>query len=109
MCLLVAPTTGSGYWPTLLSIGNRAIRRGRWQHVGRQPRLLLARRFNARYAVMLVHSFSPTAAWFADFQAFVGLFGVLATERNVLLPLAVCEGISLYTGWVMGDPAYLQA
>ena len=71
--------------------------------------LLLARRFNARYAVMLVHSFSPTAAWFADFQAFVGLFGVLATERNVLLPLAVCEGISLYTGWVMGDPAYLQA
>ena len=109
MCLLAAPTTGSGYWPTLLSIGNRAIRRGRWQHVGRQPRLLLARRFNARYAVMLVHSFSPTAARFAEFQAFVGLFGCPAAKRNALFLLAVREDICLYAGWASGDLAYLQA
>lgn len=33
-----------------------------------------AERFHASHAVMVVHSFSPTQAWFEDYQAFVALF-----------------------------------
>ncbi len=60
-----------------------------------------ARRFNARSAVMLVHSFSPDAAWFGDFQAFLGLFGVQA-QHNQLCQLRQLDGINVYAGWVQG-------
>src|SRR5260221_13401142 len=34
-----------------------------------------AQRFNAEFAIMLIHSFSPTDAHFEDFRAFVGFYG----------------------------------
>ena len=34
-----------------------------------------ARRFNARYAMMVVHSFSQEHRWFTDYQDFLYLFG----------------------------------
>ncbi len=70
--------------------------------------LVLARRFNARYAVMLVHSFSPVGAWFEDFETFCGLFGSRPAERDVLLPLTMAGGIALYAGWVSGNTAFLN-
>ena len=39
-----------------------------------------ARRFGARHAVMLVHSFSPNDAWFADFLEFASLCGATRGE-----------------------------
>jgi hypothetical protein len=63
--------------------------------------MIEARRFNARSAVLLVHSFSPDAAWFGDFQAFLGLFGVQA-QHNQLHWLREAQGINLYAGWVQG-------
>ena len=70
--------------------------------------LLLAQRFNARYAVMMVHSFSPTGEWFEDFQAFTGLFGLPSAEHSVLLQLTVIDGIALFAGWASGDLTFLH-
>ncbi|QPC83024.1 hypothetical protein G4Y79_01215 [Phototrophicus methaneseepsis] len=66
-----------------------------------------ARRFNARYAIMLVHSFSPTASWFDEYARFLNLFDVVA-EKNVLHHLNVVDGIDVYTVWVTGDVCFLK-
>ncbi len=69
--------------------------------------MIEARRFNARYAVMLVHSFSPTASWFDEYARFVKLFDAVA-EKNTLHHLNTVDGIDLYTGWVTGDSRFLK-
>lgn len=61
--------------------------------------ILEARRFNARYAMMIVHSFSPEKAWFADYEAFVGLFGV-STRPGRLVELPGVPTLRLFAGWV---------
>ena len=61
-----------------------------------------ARRFNARTALMVVHSFSPERAWFEDYQAFLDLFGVKG-EANRLVELGQLVGVQLYAGWVEGQ------
>ncbi len=66
--------------------------------------LLLAARFNARYALMLIHSFSPTRKWFEDYQSFVRLFNAQEARLDQLLWLGELNGIGLYAGWVSGDP-----
>ena len=66
-----------------------------------------ATRFNARSAVMLVHSFSPSQRWFTDYAAFVKLFGPTA-EIDQLVHLRTHNGIDMYAGWVSGDLAYLE-
>ena len=68
--------------------------------------LIEAKRFGASHAVMLVHSFSPTQAWFSDFAAFASLFGV-AAEPGRTLSAGKRSGVELQLGWVCGDPAYL--
>ena len=70
--------------------------------------LLPARQFNAHYAVMLVHSFSPTNKWIEDFEAFCRLFPACDGPSDSLRFLNEIEGISLYAGWVEGDPNFLQ-
>ena len=65
-----------------------------------------AKRFAARQAIMLVHSFSPTNAWFADFAAFARTLGVEA-EPNRLFPAGIRAGVEFYLGWVSGNQAYL--
>lgn len=70
--------------------------------------LLLARQFNARYAIMLVHSFSPTNQWFEDFEAFCRLFTFVDAPSGSLHFLNEMDGISLYSGWAKGDPKFLR-
>ena len=70
--------------------------------------LLLARQFDARYAVMLVHSFSPTNRWFEDFELFCRLFPACDRPSESLRFLAEIDVISLYAGWAKGDPEFLQ-
>lgn len=65
-----------------------------------------ARRFEATSAVMLVHSFSPDHLWFADYQAFLDLYGVQGAIDK-LVSLRCVEGIDLYAGWVHGDAQFL--
>lgn len=70
--------------------------------------MILARRFNAQSAVMIVHSFSQSHEWFEDYQRFTALFGVEA-EVGTLVRLNEVNGIGLYVGWVIGDALFLYA
>lgn len=63
--------------------------------------IIEAKRYNARYAMMIVHSFSAEHKWFSDYQDFLGLFGV-AGKVDELVELSKAEGIQLFTGWVVG-------
>ena len=65
--------------------------------------LILAARFNARYALMLVHSFSPTGKWFEDYKGFVRLFNVQDARPDQLQWLGDRDGICLFAGWASGD------
>lgn len=66
-----------------------------------------AKRFTAAHAVMLVHSFSQSDAWFEDYAAFVALFGSTA-KINTLVPVGACNGISMNFAWVRGDKQFLS-
>ena len=63
--------------------------------------IIEAKRFNARYAMMIVHSFSSVHKWYSDYQDFLHLFG-LASKPNELIEIKESEGIQLFTGWVSG-------
>ncbi len=64
--------------------------------------VLTAQRFNARYALMIVHSFSPQHAWLEDYQQFLGLFGV-SGGINELVELPPAGNQRLFAGWVIGE------
>jgi hypothetical protein len=64
--------------------------------------IIEAERFNAKNALMLVHSFSPTSEWYEDFENFAGLYGA-QTELNKIIALGRSNGIDLYIGWVKGE------
>ena len=65
--------------------------------------MLEAKRFNARSAVMIVHSFSKEKANFTDYAAFLGLYEIANHKSDHLYFLAELEGIKLYCGWASGD------
>jgi len=68
--------------------------------------IIEAKRFNATHAIMLIHSFSQTDEWFEDYQAFVAIFGGLASvNRIVSIPFR--PEISLHFAWVRGDAKFL--
>jgi hypothetical protein len=67
-----------------------------------------AERFDARHAVMLIHSFSHDNKWFDDFAAFAWLFGLKA-EIDRLVSTFVGKKIPLHLGWVHGNERYLDA
>lgn len=69
--------------------------------------ILEAKRFRARHAVLLVHSFSRTREWLDDFMAFGKLLGVDAVADR-LTPVRECDGVKFSMGWVCGDPAFLD-
>ena len=59
--------------------------------------LLEAKRFGASQAVMLVLSFSPTQAWFADYQTFAKLMGANAGLNEVVRARSG-DGVELHLG-----------
>jgi hypothetical protein len=66
-----------------------------------------ARQFNAKYAVMIIQSFSPEQVGLVDFLDFVKLFGA-ETEAGQLVHLIDLSGISVYAGWAVGNPKSLE-
>ena len=68
--------------------------------------ILEAKRFNAKSAIMLLHSFSPEMLWLDDFQAFVNLFEVHA-EPGKLYFLKDIGDIHFYVAWVKGNEKFL--
>jgi hypothetical protein len=80
----------------------------RYQLVHRTASALIeAKRFNAAHAVMLVHSFGRSDEWFADFEAFVALFGAQASI-GALVSVGVRGGIPLHLAWVRGDARFCE-
>jgi hypothetical protein len=67
-----------------------------------------ARRFGARHAVMLVHSFSAEDAWLEDFIAFARLYGATA-GKNSTTRVRTCGDVVLHLGWASDTPAPLPA
>ncbi len=70
-----------------------------------------AAEFNARDAVMLVHSFSqemPHGKWFSDFAAFGALFGT-DPRPDALQSIGTFDGVSMQIGWCRGDARFLGA
>ncbi len=66
-----------------------------------------AKRFNAKCAVMVVHSFSQTAEWLEDYKDFALLFGVKA-DINSIVSVGTRNDIDIYLAWVCGDQQYLE-
>jgi hypothetical protein len=69
--------------------------------------LIEAERFNADFAIMLVHSFSQEHVWFDDYVAFAAQLGAQAT-RGKLNQTTTTAGPPLFLGWVTGDREYLS-
>jgi hypothetical protein len=69
--------------------------------------ILEAKRFRARQAVLLVHSFSRTREWLDDFIAFGALLGA-DVEADRLMPVRECDGVQFSIGWVCGNEVYLS-
>lgn len=61
--------------------------------------VMAAQQFAATSAIMLVHSFSKDRAWFEDYGAFLGLFGVNAAHNHLHLLRQLPE-LTLYAAWV---------
>ena len=69
--------------------------------------ILEAKRFMAKKAIMLVHSFSQELEWYEDYQEFLKLFNINASV-NKLIKVNNINGIELYCVWVKGDQKYLS-
>jgi hypothetical protein len=67
--------------------------------------LIEAKRFHARQAMMLVHSFSANKAWFEDFRAFLQVTGAKDVVPETVYSLRALNGITLFCGWATGSPA----
>jgi hypothetical protein len=66
-----------------------------------------AERFGAGFAVMIVHSFSDEKIGYDDFSEFLALFGVEASQDQLVF-LSNVNGVSLYCGWANGNAKYLE-
>jgi hypothetical protein len=66
-----------------------------------------ARRFGARHAVMMVHSFPAGKDWFGDFAAFAALYGA-STKRGSTTSVAELGDQLLHLGWVSDTPMPLR-
>jgi hypothetical protein len=91
-----------------LNLKERAIDHIRYQLLHRTVSAIIeAKRFNAKTALVLVHSFSPSYEHFEDYNQFLGLFG-LAGEKDSLTGPVNINGVDLYFSWVRGEKEYLK-
>jgi hypothetical protein len=106
------PTPGQtrrlNYLLDLLALDRHAVGKVGYQLLHRTASALIeAQRFNARHAVMLVHSFSQTLEHFDDFTRFMGLYGHEAKPGEII-KVAELASINLHLGWIVGGPEYLS-
>jgi hypothetical protein len=90
------------YLETELGLGSPVPEGIRYQLLHRTASAVIeAKRFGARHAMMLVHSFSETDEWFEDYVTFAALYGAKVASGNVNFVKAI-DGSVLYLGWVKG-------
>jgi hypothetical protein len=71
--------------------------------------LIEAERFNARTAVMLIHSFGPNRTGFDDFRRFVEAMGGQPPNDEAVVDVGRRGDVELFLGWANGEDAYLDA
>lgn len=92
-----------------LGLADEIPARIRYQLLHRTASAILeAKRFTARSAIMIVHSFSQSNLWFDDYQAFLKIFGVVDAKIGKLYFLTELFGIKVYSGWARGEEKFLQ-
>jgi hypothetical protein len=72
--------------------------------------ILIAEKYFAKKAIMIVHSFSQSNQWFNDYLEFSKLINPSINPKvNEINKIKSLEsGIELYVGWVKGDEKYLK-
>jgi len=91
-----------------LNLKGKLIDRIRYQLLHRTGSAMIeAKKFNAKNALVLVHSFSQSYEHFEDYNQFLGLFGLIGQKDSLTGPVNI-NGINLYFGWVKGEPEYLK-
>lgn len=70
--------------------------------------LLEAERFSAKYALMLVHSFSQTHRWFNEYAQFAALLAGKTVQAETVVHVGKRMGKELYLAWVTGEEEYLN-
>ncbi|MFD0960589.1 DUF6946 family protein [Paenibacillus chungangensis] len=84
----------------LSSIDDERLGSIRYQLLHRTASALIeAKRYHARHAMMLVHSFSDSAAWLEDYDAFLALYDLQGGANAIAGPVRV-KGIDLWLGWI---------
>ncbi|WP_423798202.1 DUF6946 family protein [Neobacillus sp. SAB-20_R2A] len=102
-----APSEGKrkrlDYLLELLQLDEANVLNKRYQLLHRTASALMeAKKFTAKNALMLVHSFSESGKGYEDYAEFVELFHLLPRKDDVVGPVAL-QGINLYFGWVTGE------
>ncbi|MEH6888144.1 DUF6946 family protein [Priestia megaterium] len=69
--------------------------------------ILLAKKFTAPNALMLIHSFSRDDKGFCDYDKFVSFFKLRAVKNRIIGPVTI-NGINLYFGWIKGNQKFLS-
>lgn len=69
--------------------------------------IIEAKRFRAKEAVMVVHTFSRTNEWLAEYQYFISLFGLEAGVDQAV-SVKIDDEINLSFAWVHGSEKYLE-
>jgi len=89
-----------GWACSLFGIETSACNDLRWQLFHRTASAVIeAKRFHARHAVMMVHDFSKTPSWVADYSAFANAIGIAGAEVGGMTKPKLVDGVSLRLGW----------
>ncbi len=92
----------------ILELEAQHVRDIRYQLLHRTASAIIeAKSFNAKFAIMLVHSFSKKNKWFEDYAQFLSMYGIDANV-NEIHNVGELSGINLYVGWVKGGKKYLN-
>lgn len=88
------------YLLQLVALEEESVKKIRYQLLHRAASAFIeANRVNAHNALILVHSFSNTAAWFEDFVAFVELFHISPKQNTIVGPIQF-NHVNLYFSWI---------
>ena len=64
-----------------------------------------AQRFHSQTAIMMVHSYDPADAGFADYRQFAEAIGFQPVEPTYTVGPRPFDGVSLYLGWTADRPS----
>ncbi len=97
------------YLCEILGLDENQVQNVRYQLLHRTASALIeAKRFDASFALMLVHSFSQTDEWHTDYADFASLYGINNARPGAVHYTGSFDGVDLYLAWVKGEERYLE-